>query len=461
MHRWGNRRLSVGLGAFAGAVALGVTGYLALPATAASPSQTGLLSTAPVTGTPSLTSTTSQKIYQLVQCGSTMYGVGDVTSLTQGGIQYARTDVFSFSATAPYAMTTWAPDVTGSVNTIAFAEGNCSEAYIGGKFSEVDGTAVQNIAEISTTTGAVNTAFAHSANNEVSTIAATGTHLLVGGPFTEINGISGSHGAFYTSLNYETGLYDNYLYLDIWGHYSYSGVVNNYTGVYNQQISPNGQYALAEGIFMNVGGKIRQQIFMLTLGTTSGVVNGWYAPLYNQYCEDDEPWYARDAAWSPDSADVYVASTGRHDYNWGGSYPFSTSPCDAAVAFSAATTAQHQNPLWSEYTGCDSLYSIGATADGVYAAGHPQYADNAYDCKGEGKGAIPDQGLQGFNASTGSVLLDPAGTAGMYSMSRANADDMLLTSEGMWIASGNRFNSNVCDGVKGLAGICLLPYPTS
>ena len=43
-------------------------------------------------------------------------------------------------------------------------------------------------------------------------------------------------------------------------------------------------------------------------------------------------------------------------------------------------------------------------------------------------------------------------------MSRANADDMLLTGAGLWIASSNRFGSDMCGGVGGHSGICLLPH---
>jgi hypothetical protein len=34
----------------------------------------------------------------------------------------------------------------------------------------------------------------------------------------------------------------------------------------------------------------------------------------------------------------------------------------------------------------------------------------------------------------------------------------LLTAAALWIASDNWENSNMCGGVKDLAGICLLPY---
>jgi hypothetical protein len=38
------------------------------------------------------------------------------------------------------------------------------------------------------------------------------------------------------------------------------------------------------------------------------------------------------------------------------------------------------------------------------------------------------------------------------------ADDMVVTTEGLWIASDNAFNTDTCGGVHGHAGICLLPY---
>jgi hypothetical protein len=43
-------------------------------------------------------------------------------------------------------------------------------------------------------------------------------------------------------------------------------------------------------------------------------------------------------------------------------------------------------------------------------------------------------------------------------MSRANADDMLLTSAGLWIASSNRYGLDQCGHETGHAGICFLPY---
>src|SRR5690242_13891999 len=77
----------------------------------------------PASGTPQLYPTgTTETVRQLVQCGGTMYAVGQFTKIQQGasGTIYSRNNIFSFSATAPYTVTSWNPNVNGTVNTIAF-----------------------------------------------------------------------------------------------------------------------------------------------------------------------------------------------------------------------------------------------------------------------------------------------------------------------------------------------------
>ena len=103
--------------------------------------------TGPVTAnpaaTPQLNATgTTEQVRQLVQCGGTMYAVGTFTSVKKGSTIYARNNAFSFSATAPYTVTSWNPNVNGIVNSIAFNGTNCADAYLGGKFTSVDGTKV-------------------------------------------------------------------------------------------------------------------------------------------------------------------------------------------------------------------------------------------------------------------------------------------------------------------------------
>jgi len=446
---------------------------LTAPATAgaghpAAAAVTGPVSTLPASGTPQLAVTgTTEQIRQLRPCGGTMYAVGTFTGIRSGNKVFTRHNIFSFSANAPYRVTAWNPNVNGTVNSIAFNGGDCSHAYIGGQFTSVHGTRAMNIAEISTTTGAVVPAFGHSANALVETLLAVKGHLLTGGFFTSVNG---STRTYFVSLNPTTGKDDGYLRLRIRGHYSFPDVVTNSTRVYNQQLSHGGALDLVEGDFTTAGGLPRQQIFMLNLATNPATVTGWTSPEFDgsegnidvpggfpYQCFGTEPFYIRAASWSPDDQTVYIATTGLHPWNLPGSGPRS-GLCDAVAAFPA--TQAEVTHTWINYTGCDSLYSTAADASAVYIGGHERWGDNPDECNAQGAGAFPAPGMGGVSPSTGRLLLNSAGTAGLYSRARGRgADDMLLTSAGLWIASDNFDGSSGCNNAPAHAGICLLPYP--
>jgi hypothetical protein len=434
----------------------GVAAVLVVGATGLAPAgaATGPVSATPAAGTPQLATTgTTEQIRQLADCGGTMYAVGTFTSISQGTATFTRNNVFSFSAMAPYTVTSWAPAVNGTVNSIAFNGGNCADAYIGGTFTSVGSTAVKNLAEIDTTTGAVVPGFSVNTNGQVETLLAASGHLLVGGLFTKIDGSSTD--PYYASLNPVTGANDGYLSLGISG--TYKSKKPNATQVFNQQLSPSGSDVLAEGVFTSVGGLPRQQIFMMQLGATQGTVTGWNSAAYfSKHCTR-HAFSLTAAAWSPNSSTVYVASTGHAPDAWSGTFPL-TGLCGSVAAF-PATQKGGLSPAWINYTGCDSLDSVAADASAVYVAGTERWADNANGCDSAGSGAVPAQGMGGFTPSTGSLLENTGGTAGLYSRARGlGADDMLLTAAGLWIASDNLAGSASCGGVTGHAGICFLPY---
>ncbi len=77
----------------------------------------GVVSATPASGTPHLKSSNDnpvQQIRQLVQCGNTMYAVGSFSQIIKGSTTYTRNNIFSFQATKPYTVTSWAPDVVGT-----------------------------------------------------------------------------------------------------------------------------------------------------------------------------------------------------------------------------------------------------------------------------------------------------------------------------------------------------------
>jgi hypothetical protein len=414
---------------------------------------TGPASPNPVTGTPALAPTgTTEQIRQVVACNGVMYAVGSFTEISQGGQTFARNNVFSFSQGSPYTITSWTPDVNGTVNSIQLTS-DCKHAFIGGKFTQVDGSAADNIAYIRTYNNTMVQDWAHSANGLVDTILRTpNNHLLVGGQFTSINGSSKK---YYVSLNLSNGKDDGYLNLNISGHYVFPGSGVSNTEVYNQQLSPDGGHVLAEGTFTKVESSARQQIFMLNLGS-HGNVSTWNSSEFNAFCADKHPFYIKSAAWSPDMSAVYVADTGFVPQGWNKQFPL-TGLCDAVAAF-PATRNGGLTHVWINYTGCDSLYSVAADNSTVYVGGHERWANNANGCNQAGAGAIPSQGLGGFTHS-GSVLTASGGTTGLYTRGRGlGADQIYRTSAGIWIASDNESGTDTCGNASGLAGLCLLPY---
>ena len=469
------RRYLVGL------VAASATTLVAVSATVAYAQGTGgeqppagAVSSTPANNTPHLkaTETPTQQIRQLVQCGNTMYAVGSFDTIIKGSTTYTRNNIFSFKATAPYTVTSWAPNVVGTygttanssdtLNTIAFVNGNCADAYIGGKFTSVNGTAVQNIAEVDTTTGNVVSTFASKASGAVQTLLGAGNHLLVGGNFTGINGDTSD--PYMASLNPVTGKSDGFLKLNISGSYQYAGVSSNSTMVFNQQLSHGGTLDLVEGDFTSVGGLQREQIFMLNVGGSSATVTGWTSPefdgsssAYPYQCATVEPFYIQAAAWSPDDSAVYIGTTGYHPNGYPTGQTPRTGLCDVAAAFPAT-----QAPVlheWVNYTGCDSLYAAAADSNAAYFAGHERFSMNSLDCDGLGSGGYNAPGIEGLDPANGNLYVNSAGSAGYYSRDRGlGADDLLATSAGLWIASDNYDGTQVCGGVTNLSGICFMPY---
>jgi hypothetical protein len=462
-HHLGRRRpalasgiMTISAAALATTTVLGLAPGTSLAADSAAAACTaGALSCSPASGTPHfpLGTSSTYQVRQLVQCGGEMYAVGRFSSVigydgqTHSSKTYTRHGVFRFRATAPYTISGWNPDVSGWVNSIAVGGKNCGSIYLGGDFSKVHGKTAHNIAKVTASSGALQTKFRHNANDAVETVKLHSGRVLTGGFFTTINS---SSRRYYVALNSTTGKDDGYLKLGISGKYNFAGVSGNRTEVYNQQLSHGGGRMLVEGDFTSAGGTHRQQIFMLSLGARQARVTAWRSPEFLRNCNASEPFYIRSAAWSVTDTSVYLADTGYYP-NGGSNGQASkrTGLCDAAVKFSASERSLSHT--WINYTGCDSLYSTVAGSGTAYFGGHERWADNRGACDAAGPGSVAAPGMVGLSASKGAIVYNPTRGRGL------GADDMLLTSRGLWIASDNLDGTDTCGGVAGHSGICLLP----
>ena len=88
----------------------------------------------------------------------------------------------------------------------------------------------------------------------------------------------------------------------------------------------------------------------------------------------------------------------------------------------------------------------------MYFGGHERWSENPNGCNTQGPGAISAPGMEGLSPSTGLLIFNPTRSRGF------GADDMLLTTAGLWIASDNYEGADMCGHVSGHAGICFLPF---
>jgi hypothetical protein len=420
-------------------VAVMATGVLvaAVPAlVAAAPAQASGgagVSQTPAAFTPFLTSANSE-VDQIVQCGGTMYAVGTFTQVgVPSGTKYTRNRAFSFSATTG-ALTSWNPSVNGAVEGIALSS-NCATAYLAGTFTAVHGTAVTNLAAVSTSTSAVVTAFRPQPNKTAFTLVLHGAQLIVGGSFTSIGGAARTALA---SVSPTTGAITSFTNLGI------SGVLpgdSGLTRVYKLRASPNGSRLLTMGNFTKVAGQTRQQAFITDLGTSSSTLDAWYSPVLSQACAAKQPYYVRAGTWSPDASRVYFATTG----------DVGPSPlCDSASAFSSSSSGS-LSPIWTNKTGCDSLFSVAADTSAVYVAGHQRWANNEKACDKAGAGSVSRPGISAMSVSSGrAVAWNPTRARGH------GAHDQLRTTAGLWISSDDYLGATQCGGVYH-PGICFFP----
>jgi hypothetical protein len=434
---------------------------------------------------------TIEQVRQIVQCGTTMYAGGTFTQVRDVNSTTPVTvgNAFAFSATTPHRLTAWNPNVNGTVNSVACdTDGSI---LLAGQFTQVGTTPVTNLAKVDATTGAVDPAFKWTLNGTnspagmINHIEVVEGHLLVGGQFKVT---STTLPSYLASVNPLTGRYDSYALPAISGNYVYTGVKTNTTKIFNMTVrppvasDPNEYAILLTGVFTSVGGQHHEQVFRLNVpvgGLAPATLSAWSPADLYFHCSTVEPFYAQDTAWAPDGSKIYIASTGYKPYNGPNGKTVRTGPCDAAIAYNAEPQQEipvkpllvgganvgpqpggsgtrqlpnTPNSVWTNYTGCDSLYSIGADASTVYVAGHERFIDNPNVCDQLGSGGRAQPGLGELSVSTGHSVPGPNRGRGL------GADDVLVTQSGLWIASDNQANTDTCSGKHGHMGICYLPF---
>ncbi len=359
---------------------------------------------------------TRPRVDALVQAGDTVFAGGLFGAITDPGREQTPTrrwNLASFDATSG-ELTTFAPVLDGRVHAL---EATASSLYVGGDFTSVDGVARHALVKLDLATGAVDTSFdAAFPGGRVNDLQWVGGRLLVGGTAAKK----------LIALDPETGADTGYLDLGIRGKVEGSwGTVS----VNRFAVNREGTQLAAVGNFTTVSGRTRHRAFVADLHGTSATLNPWYYVPLTKPCASTAPQrqaYLSDVDYAPDGSYFVVSSTG--------SVPRLASEigetlCDAVARFDVAVP-DPERPVWINYTGGDSVWSVAATGAAVYAQGHFQYLDNPYGNNTAGPGAVRRVGVGAVDPVDGKALEWNPG-----SPARIGGKVMHVTDSGIWFGS--------------------------
>ncbi|HEX4017557.1 MAG TPA: hypothetical protein VHX15_12555, partial [Frankiaceae bacterium] len=351
----------------------------------------------PLANTPNFTGPTppdgvaGPTVKAIVQVGNRMVVGGSFTAANSVAHKYLATFV------APAGpVDAFAPQLNNVVDVVTPTAGGTGY-YAAGLFTTVGsfGTRVA----LFTTTGALVTSFRVTANGEIRALAINGTHLLIGGTFTTVDGAARNGLA---SVNAATGALDSYLTVPLLGHHNFGRLddaAEAGVGAVSIAISPDHSRAIVDGNFTTAAGFSRDQIVNIRLTSSSATVDpNWATPAYTRNCQYKAyDSFVRSVAWSPDGSYFVVAATG--GYKSG-----SLEDCDSATRFNASSTGTNVQPAWIDWTGTDSLYSVAVTTAAVYVGGHNRWLNNPYGQDNPKAGAVPRPGLGALEPANGVPL---------------------------------------------------------
>ena len=398
---------------------------LAGPAGAANVPHAVVVSANPVNWTPHVL---DGRVYAIVQIGNRVYAGGRFTQVRNWNSTtvLARRNLFAFNATTGIVDMQFLPQPDREVRALARAPDG--DLLAAGVFNNVKGVAKRKVAKLNPVTGDPRAAFKANATATVRDLAVVGSTLYLGGSFTKVNNVVRERLA---AVDAATGAVRSDFNLPVTVPRK-DGTTPN---VYKLDVSPNGSTMVVIGNFKFVGGLPRHQVGMIDLTTTPASVANWQTDGFVPFCHPTAfDTYMRDVDFSPDGSYFVIVTTGAYSAG---------TLCDVTSRWETAHRGTAIQPTWAEYTGGDTLYSVGVTGTAVYVGGHQRWMNNPFcgDCAGPG--SVPRSGIAALNPVNGSPFSwNPGRKRGV------GAFALYSTTEGLWMGSdtdrtGGEFHARI------------------
>lgn len=382
--------------------------------------QSVVVSSTPMSKTPNINNGT---VNGIATVGSEIVAGGTFTSVKSGGTTtYNRAELLAFNPTTGAVDPNFAPVFAGGEVTAVAAAPGGKAVFVAGKFQTVNGVTAKRLVKINMADGSIDTTFKPNVSGTwVEDIQVLGNDLYAGGAFDAIGGQPRQR---FAAVNVNTGVADPNV------NVAFTNKRQGTLRVAHFDISPDGTKLVATGTFLTAGGQDRAQIAMLDLTTTPVSVSPWETDAFKPLCNHKFDTYIRDVEFSPDGQHFTVGDTGAYS---GG--PSAGVLCDSVNRWDANATTPGQEPIWTDYTGGDSITQVTDTGSAIYAGGHQRWMNNPNASDALGAGGVGRMGIAALDPINGMPLpwnpgRNPRGS-GVWAL--------LSTAQGLWVGSDTAY----------------------
>jgi len=239
--------------------------------------------------------------------------------------------------------------------------------------------------------------FAARPNALVTSLVRLDNTLYLGGNFTDISNTPVENLAAIDTIS---GAVDSSLNLDFNGTIS-TETVAGVQGVDDIDITSDGQLMVILGNFETIDGISRIRFAVIEL-EGQAKVSAWNTDVFDLRCDTIRfPQYLRGIDIAPDDSYFITGSSGaRSDLN---------PACDTIIRFEFGDlTNTNVQPTWVNFTGGDSVFEVVSTDHAIYVGGHFRWLNNStsIDPDSAGPGSAERLGLAALDPLNGLPLLD-------------------------------------------------------
>lgn len=375
----------------------------------------------PVNWTPNIR---DGQVNAILQIGTKVVVGGTFTTVRRANTQadLTRNYIFAFDMGTGAIDPSFVPQLTGAVNALE-AGPDGQSIFVGGTFNAVNGnTSYRRLVRLSLANGQIVTGFQANASSAVQDLVLRGGWLYVSGQFTSIRN---TPRAALARVDPTTGAVDANLDLPF-----ASPQLGGSLSARKIDVTPDGTKLVAIGNFSQVAGLPRDQMAVIDLSTTPASVSSWQTsmtPFVNPanptqtWCSGSFQTWMRDIDISPDGSYWVLVTTGAYRAN---------RLCDSASRWETSATGPNQVPTWINWTGGDTLWSVGVTGTAIYTGGHERWVNNPYRGDAAGPGAIAREGIEALDPVNGLPFTwNPGRTRGVGVFS------MPASADGLWVGS--------------------------